>query len=68
MVTRRVEKGLLTGNRENEEKEKDKKKKEFEKKGPFRKPKKKIKGKDFIRKGPFERPSGVDIDKLFRNK
>ena len=66
MVTRRVEKGLLTGNRDNEEKEKEKQKKEFEKKGPFRKPKKKI--KDFIRKGPFERPSGVDIDKLFRNK
>ena len=67
MVTRRVEKGLLTGNQDNEEKEKQKK--EFEKKGPFRKPKKKIKDwREFTNKRPFERPSGVDIDKLFRNK
>ena len=65
MVTRRVEKGLLTGNRENEEKQKEKEK-DKQKKEPARKPKQKM--KDFIRKGPFERPSGVDIDKLFKNK
>jgi len=66
-MVRRVDEGLLSGNRENREKEKDKQKKKPEKKEPVIRQKKKIKDwREFKRKGLFERPSGVDMDKLFR--